>query len=358
MSMGVTIGSAVGPANLMILMETASSIAISAGAAGGLMLRVPGCRIQAKEDSREVTYDSSMGVDQPVPGGCTSSGTWQDGLCLELLSSSSSSQVDTIIAATDSASEGERVDFATLDIPREEAPHRETRAVQRSCASSLEPFQLCWSVPASLTTSPYSIAGGEVVDLRADAGLLPVKGTRPSTPCLLNVAWHAFAAEKRPSQLDSHCGMSAEGRAVAAAATPAVGDVTILGCMPYAEEEDAMIRQVMELATEMIEQTMDDVCMKNMNADHLTWYAEVREGVMRQLQGGLRDYGRLTGEAMVIAKFEQALSLATPKQRASKMLAVRFVATMTKLGSHRGREWVARSCEHCLSDLLKALQTR
>ena len=124
-----------------------------------------------------------------------------------------------------------------------------------------------------------------------------------------------------------------------------------------------MIRQVMELATEMIEQTMDDVCMKNMNADHLTWYAEVREGVvregvMRQLQGGLRDYGRLTGEAMVIAKFEQALSLATPKQRASKMLAVRFVATMTKLGSHRGREWVARSCEHCVSDLLKALQTR
>ena len=98
--------------------------------------------------------------------------------------------------------------------------------------------------------------------------------------------------------------------------------------------------------------------MKNRTADRLTRYTQVSEKVMQLLQGGLRDHERLSGEATVKAKFEQALSLATARERTSKMLAVRFVATMTKLGSQRGREWVARACEHCVSELLKALQIR
>merc|ERR1719201_2230108 len=62
MSMGVIIGSAVGPASLTILMETANSFFIGAGAVGGLILGVLGWCIKAQVDSKEISYDS-LGKD-------------------------------------------------------------------------------------------------------------------------------------------------------------------------------------------------------------------------------------------------------------------------------------------------------
>mmetsp|Transcript_89403 Transcript_89403/g.278178 ORF Transcript_89403/g.278178 Transcript_89403/m.278178 type:complete len:878 (+) Transcript_89403:65-2698(+) len=64
MTMGVIIGSAVGPASLTILMEKANSIFISAGALGGLGLGLMGWMIKAKVDSDEVTYET-LGQDWP-----------------------------------------------------------------------------------------------------------------------------------------------------------------------------------------------------------------------------------------------------------------------------------------------------
>merc|ERR1719395_354564 len=56
MSMGVIIGSAVGPASLTILMERANSAAIAAGAIGGFFLGVISWAIKAYVDLDEVTY--------------------------------------------------------------------------------------------------------------------------------------------------------------------------------------------------------------------------------------------------------------------------------------------------------------
>lgn len=64
MSMGVIIGSAVGPASLTILMETANGKYIGAGAVGGLVLGVFGWCVKAHQDSGEITYDS-LGSDWP-----------------------------------------------------------------------------------------------------------------------------------------------------------------------------------------------------------------------------------------------------------------------------------------------------
>lgn len=64
MSMGVIIGSAVGPASLTILMETANGIFIGAGAVGGLVLGVLGWVIKAYVDSGEVSYNT-LGKDWP-----------------------------------------------------------------------------------------------------------------------------------------------------------------------------------------------------------------------------------------------------------------------------------------------------
>ncbi|CAE8639555.1 unnamed protein product [Polarella glacialis] len=64
MSMGVIIGSAVGPACLTILMERANGLFISAGAVGGLALGLSGWCIQAQLDSGEISYDS-LGQDWP-----------------------------------------------------------------------------------------------------------------------------------------------------------------------------------------------------------------------------------------------------------------------------------------------------
>merc|ERR1719454_2628393 len=64
MSMGVIIGSAVGPASLTILMETANGFFIGAGAVGGLVLGVLGWCIKAQVDSKEISYDS-LGKDWP-----------------------------------------------------------------------------------------------------------------------------------------------------------------------------------------------------------------------------------------------------------------------------------------------------
>merc|ERR1719482_1792102 len=55
MSMGVLIGSAVGPASLTILMETANGIGIAAGAVGGLAIGMLGWVIKAQVDHGEVT---------------------------------------------------------------------------------------------------------------------------------------------------------------------------------------------------------------------------------------------------------------------------------------------------------------
>jgi uncharacterized membrane protein len=64
MSMGVIIGSAVGPASLTILMETANGVAIGAGAVGGLALGIIGWVLKANDDLGEVTY-STLGTDWP-----------------------------------------------------------------------------------------------------------------------------------------------------------------------------------------------------------------------------------------------------------------------------------------------------
>jgi hypothetical protein len=64
MTMGVIIGSAVGPASLTILMETANGVAIGAGAVGGLILGVAGWAIQAQVEFGEVTYET-LGSDWP-----------------------------------------------------------------------------------------------------------------------------------------------------------------------------------------------------------------------------------------------------------------------------------------------------
>jgi uncharacterized integral membrane protein len=64
MSMGVIIGSAVGPASLTILMEKANGMAIAAGAVGGLVLGVLGWALKAQSDSGEVSY-STLGSDWP-----------------------------------------------------------------------------------------------------------------------------------------------------------------------------------------------------------------------------------------------------------------------------------------------------
>merc|ERR1719235_1856135 len=64
MSMGVIIGSAVGPASLTILMETANGVFIGAGAVGGLILGVLGWTIKAYVDNGSVTYDT-LGTDWP-----------------------------------------------------------------------------------------------------------------------------------------------------------------------------------------------------------------------------------------------------------------------------------------------------
>merc|ERR1719395_282960 len=65
MSMGVLIGSAVGPASLTILMERANGKAIAAGAIGGLVMGMSGWFIQAAIDSGgEVSYNS-LGKDVP-----------------------------------------------------------------------------------------------------------------------------------------------------------------------------------------------------------------------------------------------------------------------------------------------------
>lgn len=64
MSMGVIIGSAVGPASLTILMETANGFFIGAGAIGGLILGVLGWTIKAAVDNGAVTYDT-LGQDWP-----------------------------------------------------------------------------------------------------------------------------------------------------------------------------------------------------------------------------------------------------------------------------------------------------
>jgi hypothetical protein len=64
MSMGVIIGSAVGPASLTILMESANGVFIGAGAIGGLVLGVMGWAIKAQVDNGAVTYDT-LGQDWP-----------------------------------------------------------------------------------------------------------------------------------------------------------------------------------------------------------------------------------------------------------------------------------------------------
>merc|ERR1712078_311000 len=56
MSMGVIIGSAVGPASLTILMETANGKFIGGGAVGGLILGLFGWCVKANADSEEISY--------------------------------------------------------------------------------------------------------------------------------------------------------------------------------------------------------------------------------------------------------------------------------------------------------------
>merc|ERR1719324_2086677 len=65
MSMGVIIGSAVGPASLTILMETANGKAIAAGAVGGLVLGVMGWCIKASVDNDGVISYDTLGQDWP-----------------------------------------------------------------------------------------------------------------------------------------------------------------------------------------------------------------------------------------------------------------------------------------------------
>lgn len=60
MSMGVLVGSAVGPCALTILLETANSKAIAAGALGGLVLGLSGWVLQAQVEFGEVKYETMM----------------------------------------------------------------------------------------------------------------------------------------------------------------------------------------------------------------------------------------------------------------------------------------------------------
>jgi len=60
MSMGCVVGSAVGPAALTILMETANRWAIAAGAIGGLITAILGWTIQAQVEFGEVKYETLM----------------------------------------------------------------------------------------------------------------------------------------------------------------------------------------------------------------------------------------------------------------------------------------------------------
>merc|ERR1711977_568204 len=60
MSMGCLVGSAVGPAALTILMETANSKAISAGAIGGFILAIIGWTGQAATEFGTVEYGTLM----------------------------------------------------------------------------------------------------------------------------------------------------------------------------------------------------------------------------------------------------------------------------------------------------------
>merc|ERR1719413_104429 len=60
MSMGCVVGSAVGPAALTILMETANRWAIAAGAIGGLICAILGWAIQAQVEFGEVKYETMM----------------------------------------------------------------------------------------------------------------------------------------------------------------------------------------------------------------------------------------------------------------------------------------------------------
>lgn len=64
MSMGVIIGSAVGPASLTILMERANGIWIAAGAVGGFVLGITGWCIQAYVEFGFVAYET-LGSDWP-----------------------------------------------------------------------------------------------------------------------------------------------------------------------------------------------------------------------------------------------------------------------------------------------------
>merc|ERR1719310_1837779 len=60
MSMGCIVGSAVGPAALTILMETANRWAVAAGAIGGLICAILGWAIQAQVEFGEVKYETLM----------------------------------------------------------------------------------------------------------------------------------------------------------------------------------------------------------------------------------------------------------------------------------------------------------
>jgi len=68
MAMGVIIGSAVGPASLAILMETANGTFIGLGAVGGLFLGLLAWTLQAKVEFGEVNIDT-LGKDMPFVAG-------------------------------------------------------------------------------------------------------------------------------------------------------------------------------------------------------------------------------------------------------------------------------------------------
>merc|ERR1711964_160511 len=68
MSMGVFIGSAVGPASFAILMERANGTFIALGAVGGLVLGVLAWTLQAKSEFGEITIET-LGKDLPFVAG-------------------------------------------------------------------------------------------------------------------------------------------------------------------------------------------------------------------------------------------------------------------------------------------------
>merc|ERR1712072_585411 len=68
MAMGVIIGSAVGPASLAILMETANGTFIGLGAVGGLVLGMFFWMLQASVEFGEITIDT-LGKDMPFVAG-------------------------------------------------------------------------------------------------------------------------------------------------------------------------------------------------------------------------------------------------------------------------------------------------